>query len=84
MVCPFDCPFVCPSVCLSRFFNRSWLGQMKSEFPKTSWIGPDWSSAPSKMLVNKYMHAHMHTKPKPARDFQMSLAAILKLLLTEN
>ncbi len=44
--------FVRLFVCLSirRFFNRSWLGQIKSEFAETSWIGQDWSSAPSNIV----------------------------------
>ena len=31
-----------------------------------------------------HMHTHTHTKPKRARNFQKSLAAILKLFLNEN
>ncbi len=31
-----------------------------------------------------HMHACTHSKPKRARNFQMSLATILKLFLTEN
>ena len=36
------------------------------------------------MLVSSHMHARMHSKPKHAYNFQMSLVAILKLFLTKN